>query len=56
MGDEAFFAILQTHYARHRYQIATPNSLLQTIADVTGDPQLALYERWIGTVEQETPG
>ena len=51
MGDEAFFAILQTYYARNRYQIATPASLLEAIESVTGDPQRALLERWIGTPE-----
>ncbi|MBN1640703.1 MAG: hypothetical protein JXA09_05665 [Anaerolineae bacterium] len=54
VGDEAFYAILQAYYARNRYQIATPASLLQAIEDVTGDPQLALYEQWIGALE-ETP-
>lgn len=47
VGDEAFFDILQAYYERHRYQIATPESFLATVEDVTGDRHIALYEQWI---------
>jgi len=47
VGDESFFAILQTYYRRHRYGIATPESFLQTVQAVTGNAQRDLYERWI---------
>jgi hypothetical protein len=47
VGDEAFFDALQTYYNRHRYQIATSESFLNTIEDVTGDRHQDLYEKWI---------
>jgi aminopeptidase N len=47
VGDEAFFELLRTYYARHRYQIATADSFLGTVEEITGDPQLDLYETWI---------
>jgi hypothetical protein len=47
VGDETFFDILQTYYDRHRYQIATPESFLATVEDVTGDRHITLYEEWI---------
>ena len=47
VGDEAFFDILETYFTRYRYQIATSASLLETVEEITGDPQLDLYERWI---------
>jgi len=47
VGDEAFFDTLQTYYERHRYQIATAESFLETVEDVTGDRHLDLYGRWI---------
>lgn len=47
VGDEAFFAILQTYYRRHRFGIATPESFLQTVQAVTGRAYRDLYERWI---------
>jgi hypothetical protein len=53
VGDESFFAILQTYYARHRYRIATADSFLTTVQIVTGDRQVDLYEEWIlGTSNQ----
>jgi hypothetical protein len=47
VGDEAFFDILRAYYDRHRYQIATPESFLETVEDVTGDRYIGLYEQWI---------
>ncbi len=47
VGDETFFDILQAYYERHRYQIATPDTFLETVEDVTGDRYIALYEQWI---------
>jgi hypothetical protein len=47
VGDDAFFAVLQTYYIRHRYQIATPDSFLGTVEEITGDPHLDLFETWI---------
>ncbi len=47
VGDDAFFDTLQAYYSRHRYQIATTESFLDTVEDVTGDRHLDLYEEWI---------
>jgi aminopeptidase N len=52
IGDELFFEVLQTYYARHRYRIATPASFLAVVQDVTGDRHEAIYEQWIGPLEQ----
>jgi hypothetical protein len=48
LGDETFFRVLQTYYERHRYQIATPESFLDTLRLVTGDGHEDLFEKWIG--------
>jgi hypothetical protein len=47
VGDETFFAILRTYYDAHRYKIATPESLLNTIESVSGDRYTGLYAKWI---------
>ncbi len=47
LGDEAFFDVLRSYYHRNRYGIATPDSLLSAIQDVSGDRQIDLFERWI---------
>ena len=47
VGDEDFFAILQTYYNHHRYGIATPDSFLTTVNIITGDPHMDLFEEWI---------
>lgn len=47
VGDDAFFKTLQTYYSRHRYQVATSESFLDTLEDVTGDRHLELYQKWI---------
>jgi aminopeptidase N len=54
VGDEAFFGTLQTYYDRHRYQIATSESFLATVEEVTGDRHRDLYEKWIGGNEAES--
>jgi aminopeptidase N len=53
VGDENFWAILQTYFARNRYGVATPEDWLAAVAAVTGDEHHALYEQWImGAAEQ----
>lgn len=53
VGDETFFEILQTYCVRHRYQIATSDSFLGTVEEITGDRHLDLYDMWItGDSEQ----
>lgn len=47
VGDETFFAILRAYYEAHRYTIATPESLLDTIESVAGDRYAGLYAEWI---------
>lgn len=47
VGDEKFFSVLRMYYQRHRFGIATPDSLLEVIQTVTGDAQRDLYDRWI---------
>ena len=48
VGDEVVFDMLRTYYEQHRFQIATPQSFLDTVEDVTGDRHLDLYEQWVG--------
>jgi hypothetical protein len=48
VGDELFFEILRTYYSRHRYRIATPESLLNVVESVTGDRHQGIFDRWIG--------
>lgn len=47
VGDDLFFDTLQTYYGRHRYQIAMPESFLDTAEEVTGDRPTELYQNWI---------
>ena len=47
VGDEPFWGILQTYFARNRYGVATPEKWLAAVETVTGDEQRALYEQWI---------
>ncbi len=51
LGDDEFFELLQTYYERHRYQIASPESFLESVEDVTGDRHEDLYQRWIAPAE-----
>ncbi|MFP4396391.1 MAG: M1 family metallopeptidase [Anaerolineales bacterium] len=48
LGDDLFFEFLRTYYQQHRYQIATPDSFLATLEEVTGSRHLELFETWIG--------
>ncbi len=53
VGDEDFWEILQTYFARNRYGVATPEDWLAAVEAVTGDEHRALYEQWIvGTTGQ----
>lgn len=47
VGDDLFFETLRTYYDRHRYRVATAESFLDTVEDVTGDRHRDLYESWI---------
>lgn len=47
VGDEDFWAILQTYFTRNRYDIARPEDWLSAVEAVTGDEHRALYEEWI---------
>jgi hypothetical protein len=53
LGDETFFTFLQAYYTRHRYRIATADSLLTTLQMVSGSEQRDLFEEWVlGTANQ----
>lgn len=47
VGDEAFFAILQEHYRRYKYRVATGGDFLAVAEDVTGRELDELYDAWI---------
>jgi aminopeptidase N len=47
VGDEVFFDIMRTYYRRHKYEIATPESFLDTVEDVSGDRYEELFEEWV---------
>ena len=47
VGDENWWWILQTYFARNRYGVATPEDWLAAVEAVTGDEHRALYQRWI---------
>ncbi len=48
VGDDLFFETLQAYYQRHKYRVATSESFLDTVEDITGDRHRDLYETWIG--------
>ena len=48
VGDEAFFAILQERYRRHKYGIATGGDLLADAEEVAGRELDDLFSFWIG--------
>lgn len=53
VGDEDFWAILQTYFERNRYGVARPVDWLAAVEAVTGDEHRPLYEQWIvGTAGQ----
>jgi aminopeptidase N len=45
VGDELFFDTLRSYYDRHRYQIATTGSFLDTVEEVTGRRHEDLFEK-----------
>ena len=47
VGDETFWGILQTYFARNRYGVATPEKWLAAVEAITGNEHRALYEQWI---------
>ncbi len=47
LGDELYFAGLRQYARQHRYGIATPEDLLNTWAQVSGQDLEALYRQWI---------
>jgi hypothetical protein len=47
VGDEIYFKIMQTYYAEHKYKIATADSLIKTIEQVSGRDVAALVEAWL---------
>ncbi len=51
VGDETFFAILQTYFRRYRYGIATPQGFLAVANEVSGQDITPLYEEWILSAE-----
>jgi len=53
VGDDLFFETLQTYYSRHRYRIATTESFLDTVEEVTGDRHRDLFEKWIAADAEE---
>jgi len=53
LGDDVFFDMLRTYYSRHRYQIATSETFLDTVEDVTGDRHQDLYEKWISGDDEQ---
>ena len=47
LGDQAYLAALSQYAARFRYGIAQPEDLLNTLAEVGGQPVDDLYRDWI---------
>lgn len=47
VGDETFFAILQTYFSRLKYRNAAPEDWLAAVEAVSGQPADALYNAWI---------
>ena len=47
VGEENFWAILQTYFTLNRYGVATPEDWLAAVEAVTGNEHRALYEQWI---------
>jgi len=53
VGDERFWAILQTYFDRNRYAVAAPEDWLAAVEAAAGDEYRDLYERWIVGVSEE---
>lgn len=51
IGDTTFFDFLREYSTRHRYGIATPESFLNTLEDVSGSRHEELYRQWIAGEE-----
>ncbi len=47
VGDEAYFASLQTYAQRYRYGIAQPDDLLAIFQEISGQDVQDLYQQWI---------
>lgn len=47
VGDETFFAILQEHYQRYKYKVATGEGFLTVAEEVAGRELDDLYDQWI---------
>ncbi len=48
LGDEAFFAFLQTYYQTYRYRVAGRAELLAAIDQAAGQDLSAFYLEWLG--------
>ncbi len=51
VGDETFFALLQTYFNSYRYRIASGSDLLAVIDQMSGQDLSDLYQQWLA-VEQ----
>jgi aminopeptidase N len=47
MGDEDFFAGLQSYYVHCKYRVATPENLLATMEEAHGQPLEEFFQRWV---------
>ena len=47
VGDETFFSILQTYFARFKYEIATGADFLSIATEVSGERLDELYSEWV---------
>ena len=47
IGDEAFFSALQNYYQDYKFEIASPQDLLKTFEDASGQDLEAFYQEWL---------
>jgi len=47
IGDEAFFSALQNYYQDYKFKIASPQDLLKTFEDASGQDLDAFYQEWL---------
>jgi aminopeptidase N len=47
VGDETFFALLQTYFDSYRYRIASGSDLLAVIDQMSGQDLSDLYQQWL---------
>jgi aminopeptidase N len=52
MGDDSFFQLLRTLVADYRYQILTPEILMQEAQKISGKNLEPLYREWILTAKK----